>query len=215
MKCSRAADEEGFQAELFKFDASLLGLYLSTLFNRVIHTKFPNSWSRHLIYPIHKNGPIFNPGNYRTIMIGHAFAKLYATTLNAMLFGDLDRKGCRARGQAGFRADYQTMDHIFTLWAIIEEARHRSEKVYCCFVDFRKAFDSVPRMALFERLREIGISEMLLTAIMRLYETVIGRFRTREGFSNPIHSSIGIKQGCPLSLLLCSSYILMSLRTSS
>ena len=132
-------------------------------------------------------------------MIGHTFAKLYATSLNAMLSRELDRKGCRARGQAGFRANYLTMDHIFTLLTIIEEARHRSEKVYYCFVDFCKAFDSVPRMALFQRLQEIGISAMLLTAIMRLYETIVGRFRTPNGFSVLIHSTIGVKQGYPLS----------------
>ena len=131
-------------------------------------------------------------------MIGHTFAKLFVTTLNAMLTGELDRKGCRARRQASFWADYQTMDHIFTLQAIIEEARHRLEKVYCCFVDFHKAFDSVPRMALFE---------MLLTAIMILYETVISRFRTPEGFSDPIHSTIGVKQGYPLSPTLFGLYI--------
>ena len=49
-----------------------------------------------------------------------------------------------------------------TLWAIIEEARHRSAKVYCCFVDFRKAFDFVPRVALFERIWAIRIFELLL-----------------------------------------------------
>jgi len=126
-------------------------------------------------------------------MIGHIFAKLYAIVLNAMLSSEVDKKGCRARGMAGFRTNCQTLDHIFTLCAIIEEARHRSEKVYCCFVDFYKAFDFVPMIALFGRLREIGISEMLLTAIMRLYETVVGRLRTSEVFSNPIHSTIGVK----------------------
>ena len=99
------------------------------------------------------------------------------------------------------------MDHIFTLWAIIEEARHKSEKVYCCFVDFRKVFDSVPRVALFERLREIGISEMLRIAIMRLYERVTSRLRTTEGFSIPIQSNIGLKQGYPLSPTLFGLYI--------
>ena len=83
-------------------------------------------------------------------MIGHTFAKLYATALNTMLSSELDRRGCMARGQVRFRANYQTMDHVFTLRAIIEEARHRSQKVYCCFVDFRKAFDYVPRLALFQ-----------------------------------------------------------------
>ena len=102
MRCSRAADEEGFQAELFKLGASVLGSYLPKLFNRVVCTGFPDSWSRHVIYPIHKSGPASDPTNYRTIMIGHTFAKLYATALNTMLSSELDRRGCRAKGQANF-----------------------------------------------------------------------------------------------------------------
>ena len=85
------------------------------------------------------------------------------------------------------------MDHIFTLWAIIKEVQHHSKKVYCCFVDFHKAFDSIPRAALFQRLRDIGISKILLMTIMRLYEIVIGRLKTIEGLSDPIQSTIGVK----------------------
>ena len=98
LKCSREADEEGFQEELFKLGASVLGSYLPTLFNRVVCTGFPDSWSRHVFYPIHKSGPVSDPRNYRTIMIGHTFAKLYATALNTMLSSELDRWGCRVRG---------------------------------------------------------------------------------------------------------------------
>ncbi|KAH9293842.1 hypothetical protein KI387_040956, partial [Taxus chinensis] len=70
-----------------------------------------------------------------------------------------------------------------------------------------KAFDSVPREALFRRLRDIGISETLLTAIMRLYEEVLGRLRTSVGLSDFIRSTIGVKQGCPLSPTLFGIYI--------
>ena len=61
-------------------------------------------------------------------------------------------------------------------------------------------------MALFERLREIGISEMLCIAIMRFYEIMVGRLRTPEGFLDPIHSTIGVKQGCPLSHFIWFAY---------
>lgn len=124
-----------------------------------------------------------------------------------MLSSELDRRGCRARGQAGFQENYQTIDHIFTLQAIIEEARHYSQKVYFCFVDFGKAFDYVPRLALFQRLQEIENSDMLQTAILRLYEKVTGRLRTQEDFSDLIQSTIGMKQGCPLSPTLFGLYI--------
>jgi hypothetical protein len=140
-------------------------------------------------------------------MVGHTFSKLYATTLHQRLSDDLESRHLRAKGQAGFRPDYQTTDHIFTLRAIIEEARHRSSRVYCCFVDFRKAFDTVPREALFQRLRDINISETLLAAIMRLYESVLGRLRLAHGLSDFIQSTIGVKQGCPLSPTLFGIYI--------
>jgi hypothetical protein len=87
-------------------------------------------------------------------------------------------------------------DHIFTLEAIIEEARHRSSRVYCCFVDFQKAFDTMPR-SLYSRDFDINISETLLAAIMRLYESVLGRLRLAHDLSDFIQSTIGVKQGCP------------------
>jgi hypothetical protein len=115
------------------------------------------------------------------------------------LSSDLERKHLRAKGQAGFRPSHQTINHNFTVRAIIEEAQHRSSKVYCCFVDFRKAFESVLREAFFQRLKEIGISPTLLTAITRLYESVLDRLRTVNGISDFVRSTIGVKQGCPLS----------------
>ena len=79
-------------------------------------------WSHHIIYPIHKAGPTSDPNNYRTIMVGHTFSKLYATALHSGLFSFLEQKQLRARWQAGFRPNHQTIDHIFTLRALIEEA---------------------------------------------------------------------------------------------
>ena len=68
-------------------------------------------------------------------------------------------------------------------------------------------FYSIPRAVLFLRLRDIGISEILMMTIMRLYETVVGRLRTIKGLFDPIQSTIGVKQGCPLSPTLFGIYI--------
>lgn len=92
-------------------------------------------------------------------MAGHTFSKLYAAAFHWILLEILNERLLRAKGQAGFRPWYQTIDHILTLRAIIEEAKHCSSKVIRCFVNFQKAFDSVPREALFQRFRDIGILE--------------------------------------------------------
>ena len=149
MNSSKASDEEGYQAKFFRHCLRPLVSYFTDLFNHVVREGFPPVWSHHIIYPIYKSGPTSDPNNYRTIMVGHKFSKLYATVRHRKRSSTLEERDLGAWGQAGFKPAHQTIDHIFTLWAMIEEARHRSSKVYCCFVDFWKAFDSVPREDLF------------------------------------------------------------------
>ena len=78
-------------------------------------------------------------------------------------------------------------------------------RIYCSFVDFYKAFDIVPKARLMRRLQEMGVPTELISGIMVLYKSIAGRVRTPEGLSNQIHSTIGMKQGCPLSptLFVC------------
>ena len=85
MSSSKSADEEGYQAEFFMYGLRVLVSYLVDLFNHVVREGFPSVWSHHIIHPIHKLGAISEPNNYRTIMVGHTFSKLYATILHMML----------------------------------------------------------------------------------------------------------------------------------
>jgi len=56
--------------------------------------------------------------------------------------------------QAGFRAGYSTVDHIFSLYAMVQKHLLKHTKLYVAFVDFKKAFDSVNRNALWSVLRK-------------------------------------------------------------
>jgi hypothetical protein len=90
MSSSKATDEEGFQAEFFKHGLRALVSYLADLFNHVVRTGSPSTWSHHIIHSIHKSGPNTDPNNYRTIMVGHTFSKLYAMVLHMKLSCDLE-----------------------------------------------------------------------------------------------------------------------------
>ena len=56
----------------------------------------------------------FLPNNYRTIMVGHTFSKLYAIALHRKLSHFLEQRQLRAKGQARFCPDHQTIYHILT-----------------------------------------------------------------------------------------------------
>ena len=59
-------------------------------------------------------------------------------------------------------------------------------------MDFRKAFDTVPRSNLWNRLEELKFPFELRAAAIRLYENVIAKFKTNEGWSKNIKCNIGV-----------------------
>ena len=79
--------------------------------------------------------------------------------------------------------------------------------LYLYIVDFRKSFDTVPRNNLWNRLEELKVPFELRAAAIRLYENVISKFKTNEGWSKYIKCNIGVKQGCSLSPTLFGIYI--------
>ena len=108
-----------------------------------------------------------------------------------------EQNGYRSIGQAGFRKGFTTLDNIFTLRALIEEGKAHNKRIYCCFVDFRKAFDIVPRARLMQRLEALGVSTDMQWGIYALF----------QGLSEVVASTIRVKQGCPLSPTLFGLYI--------
>ncbi|KAK3516360.1 hypothetical protein QTP70_009415 [Hemibagrus guttatus] len=71
-----------------------------------------------------------------------------------------------------------------------------------CFVDLEKAFDRVPRGILWEVLWEYGVRGLLLRAVRSLYNRSRSLVRITSCKSDlfPVH--VGLRQGCPLLLVL-------------
>ena len=165
MRTRRSYDHDGLVAEHLIHARDLLADGLARLFNRVMCEGMPASWSLSTIVPLFKAGDPKLPENYRTIMVGHTLARLYASILEQKLGKWAETEGIRAAGQAGFRRGFSTLDHIFTLRAIMEEGRAHGKRMYCCFVDFRKEFDTVPRARLMSRLMKLGVPTEIIWGI--------------------------------------------------
>ena len=93
-----------------------------------------------------------------------------------------------SHGQAGFRKHHSTIDHLVTLRVLMEESRLRSKGLYCCFVDFKKAFDMVPREHLWRRMEELEMPSEYMLAISRIYEKVTNRDLSSPHYEEPANS---------------------------
>ena len=129
----------------------MMHLYI-TFFNLIFNSGvLPDSWLKGAIRPIYKNkGDSKCQENYRPITIFSCFGKLFTYILYARLNKFLDAHNKLEENQAGFRAGYSTMDHIFVLHALTEIAKTQKKKLFCSFIVFSKAFDSVWRVGLWK-----------------------------------------------------------------
>ena len=207
LKRNKAAGVDGIKAEFILDAADLLLTPLVMTFNQVLQRGVPASWCVGVVHPIFKAGDRDDPGNYRGITVVVILAKLYAMVLESRATAWAEDRRCRAKGQAGFRKDFRTTDQLFIIRTILQQAKHSKRKLYCCFVDFRKAFDLVPRESLWQVLERRGMSGRVLSSLQSMYKQDKACVLTSEGPTEMFECNIGVKQGCPASPLLFSLYL--------
>ena len=100
-----------------------------------------------------------DPANYRpiTCTLLSCVGKLFTSILYNRLSTFLEGNSILNETQSGFRKDYSTIDNIFSLYSLTEYFKSKKSKLYCCFVDFTKAFDSVWRDGLWQKVLKHGI----------------------------------------------------------
>src|SRR6185295_15905866 len=86
-------------------------------------------------------------------------------------------------------------------------SRQKGKELYMCFIDLRKAYDSVNRDLLWRVMREYGVSEKIVRIVNSLYENTRAQVRVNGSLSEFLSLKTGVKQGCVLSPLLFNIFL--------
>jgi hypothetical protein len=81
-------------------------------------------------------------------------------------------------------------------------ARIHSVSLVCVFVDFRKAFDTVSRIAIPKILSAYNVPQQLINAVMALYDDTRAAVITPDGLSDEFPTTSGVLQGDTLAPFL-------------
>ena len=165
-------------------------------------------WITSTITPILKGGDPYNPDNYRAIALGSCMGKLFSAILLKRIQEYRFHCCPDHPNQLGFKKGAQTSDHIITLKTIIDKytIKHK-RKLFTCFVDFRKAFDSVAREALLYKVASMGIGGKVFKVLQNMYENTSTRIKLIRKLSDHIKLENGVEQGHPLSPELFKIFI--------
>ncbi|BES91440.1 Reverse transcriptase (RNA-dependent DNA polymerase) [Nesidiocoris tenuis] len=207
-KCNKAPGMDRVPMEFFKNAPETLLVELLGLFNRILRDEeVPKSFTRAILFPILKKGDPADVVNYRGISFMDAVSKLFVGLLADRLMDWVQQNDILTEAQAGFRPNYSTCDNIFSLMNIASIQFAKKRKLYLFFVDFKAAFDSLARDAIFYKLHNAGVSNKFVNVLRGLYRETAASIWTKEGLSAEFEVRMGVKQGCLASPLIFSLFL--------
>ena len=206
LKSGKASSLDMINNEIIKnLDSHNVAL-LTKLYNLCLNTGcYP--WNCSVITPLHKKGNRDNPDNYRAIAVSSALGKLFSMILLER-FIQFRKSNCPdPPNQLGFTKNAQTYDHILTMHTIASKYKKLGKKVFAVFVDFKKAFDSVCRQALFYKLAQNGITGKFYNILKHMYSNSFAYIKLSGHISDKFQIKKGTEQGHPLSPDLFKLYL--------
>ena len=161
-------------------------------------------WKDAVIIPIPKKGDLKCCDNWRGISLLDVVGKLFARILKERLEKIADR--VLPESQCGFRKGRGCVDMIFAARQLIEKTREHDDVLFMLFVDLKKAYDSVPRRALWKVLEKCGVPPRMLSVVKSLHDGMQAEVRVGSTSTESFEVKNGLRQGCTLAPTLFNVY---------
>ena len=208
LKRGKAPGPDGILNEMLIYGGSRIVETLRCMFNVMRRSQvYPQDWKSSFVIPLFKDGDPESASNYRGIALGSCVAKVWARILTVRL-GEYAEENILTDAQGGFRAKRRCADQIMILRGVCELRKRKKKSTWLGFMDVSKAYDTVWREGLWKKMREYGVEESFVRLCKGLYEGVQASVQVDGQQSRWFRVEEGLRQGCPLSPLLYSIYIM-------
>ena len=178
---------------------------ITRLMNLIYNTGIlPDDFLRNIFITIPKVNMAQDCNDFRMISLISHTSKILLHLINNRITPIINQH--LSDTQIGFRKGKSTRDAIFQLMMIAERSVQVNKKVYACFVDYKKTFDSINHEILLHIMEKAGIPELERKLIKALYWNQYAVVKTKNGSSRRICIGRGIRQGCIISLILFNLY---------
>ena len=160
----------------------------------------PAEWRDAILVPLPKKGDLSRCDNWRGIslldVVGKLVARIVQERLQKLAEDELPESQC------GFRKGRGCTDMIFTIRQLVEKSWEHTSKSFFTFIDLRKAYDSVPREAMWVALRKLGVPEAMVGLIRSFHEGMTAKIRLDGTLLDQISVRNGLRQGCCMAPVL-------------
>ena len=215
LKPGKSHANDGLLNELFIHSNPNVKSFILKLFNTILATEcWPKKWAEGVITPVFKKGNDEVASNYRAIVLISCLAKIFTSILNDRLATWSKNQSIICQEQFGFQKQKSTVDCIFIIQSLLQLAFARGKTIYCAFVDYSTAFDSVNYDGLWYKIHKSGISSKVLTLLKDMYSKIqlcvrsdLVRKDLRDSDNFYFKPTSGVLQGEVISSYLFNLYI--------
>ena len=201
LRNNKAAGEDNIPPEFYKVAVCELTTDLHAIFNQMwVEEKVPSQWSLSILVPVFKKGDKLLCNNYRGISLLDISLKIFESII-LHRFQSLTETLLRDN-QAGFRPGRGCADQIFSLRMILNKRLEFQQPTSILFVDFKAAFDSVNRGALWQISEQYGLPSKLISMLKALYNNTRCAVRVNGKDSADFSVDTGVRQGAIASTVL-------------
>ena len=176
---------------------------LSIIFNKSLQDgTVPQDWKLATVCPIFKKGDRSDPSNYRPVSLTSVPCKVLESIIRDELSSHLEKKGFYNNCQHGFVKGWSTLTNLLETLESWTNLLEESFGIDIVYLDYRKAFDTVPHKRLLEKIRGLGLGSVISTWIENFLQDRKLKVCVRGSYSEWIDVINGVPQGSVLGPLL-------------
>jgi hypothetical protein len=163
LKPNKSPGPDGLHPRVLKELAPVLCNPLSDLMQKSMNAgELPTSWKDANITALHKKGAKNVPNNYRPVSLTSQICKIMESIIRDNVLQHLSHYSIVSSSQHGFTPGRSCSTQLVECFEDWLEAIDDGHSVDIIYLDFQKAFDSVPHQRLLMKMEALGISGNLL-----------------------------------------------------
>ena len=208
LKVDKSPGPDQLHPRVLKELANELAKPLTLLFQMSLdHGKVPIQWKLANVTPIYKKGTKSSPANYRPVSLTSIVCKLLEKVVAKHILSHVESNRIIPDQQHGFLSGRSTSTNLLEAMNVWIELMQHDIPVDIMYLDYAKAFDTIPHQRLLEKLKSLGIKGNVLKWLEQFLTGRKQRVVVNFTMSEWIEVLSGVPQGTVLGPLLFLLFI--------